>query len=524
MRLERPLEKFVDALPILETLKPIRKTKKKTYYEVTMKEFRQKLHRDLRPTRLWGYESMFPGPTFEVRRDELVEVMWKNDLPASHFLPLDQTLHNVEGNPETRTVVHLHGGETPPHSDGHPDAWFTKDFKETGPEFTRKVYQYPNHQRASLLWYHDHAVGITRLNVYAGLAGLYLIRDEKEERLNLPKGDYEIPLVIQDRSFNEDGSLFYPDQPDPPIPNAPYPSVVPFFCGDTILVNGKVWPYLEVEPRKYRFRILNASNTRNFTLSLDSGQPFYQIGSDGGLFSKPVKVESIDMHPAERVDIIVDFSRYKGEEIILKNGSGCGGPVDPETDGNVMQFRVKRTLDTPDTSIIPKQLDDLPLPPKDAIQTVRNLKLIGSQDEFGRPLLLLDNQMWDDPVTEKPRVGDTEIWVFVNTTAFAHPMHVHLVQFQVLSHQAFDLDHYNETGNIVFTGPVMAPAPNNRGLKDTITVPPGSVTKIIAKFSPYTGTYVWHCHILEHEDYDMMRPFEVVQKKQIRKRKNEQNE
>ncbi|MFA8439092.1 multicopper oxidase family protein [Pueribacillus sp. YX66] len=509
MRLQRTLEKFVDPLPLLRTLKPKRKSKRKTFYEVAMKEFREKLHRDLPPTRLWGYEGMFPGPVIETHKDELVEVLWKNELPSRHFLPIDQTLHSVAGNPEVRTVVHLHGGATPPDSDGYPDAWFTNGFKQTGPDFRRKVYEYPNEQRASTLWYHDHAVGITRLNVYAGLIGMYIIRDNEEESLNLPKADYEIPLIISDRSFNEDGSLFYPSQPDPPLEDGPNPSVVPFFCGDTILVNGKVWPYLEVEPRKYRFRFLNASNTRNFELSLDSGQSFYQIGSDGGLLEKPVKMKTINMHPAERVDVIIDFSRYEGGEIILTNDTGCGGPFDPEKDAKVMQFRVNQTLREKDSSVIPNRLSKLPLPPKQNIQTIRHLKLVGSQDEFGRPLLLLTNRMWDDPVTEKPQLGDTEIWMFMNTTAFPHPMHVHLVQFQVLEHQAFDLERYNETGELVFTGPIVAPSKSERGLKDTITVPPGTVTRILAKFAPYAGRYVWHCHILEHEDYDMMRPFDV---------------
>lgn len=513
MRLRRTLEAFVDPLPRLKTLKPKQKNNRKTYYEVPMKEFRQKLHRDLNPTRLWGYEGIFPGPTIDVRKDEFVEVLWKNELPSRHFLPLDKTLHSVAGNPEVRTVVHLHGGVTPPDSDGYPDAWFTNGFKETGPDFTRKVYQYPNKQRASTLWYHDHAVGITRLNVYTGLSGMYIIRDQQEDSLNLPKGKYEIPLIIQDRAFHEDGSLFYPSQPDPPLLNGPNPSVVPAFCGDTIVVNGKVWPYLDVEPRKYRFRLLNASNTRNFSFSLDSGQSFYQIGSDGGLFSKPVKVKTITLHPAERADVIIDFAKHENEKIVLKNGSPCGGqPLDPEKDANVMQFRVSGKSDKKDTSAIPKDLGSLPLPPKHNIQAVRDLKLVGNQDKFGRPLLLLANRMWDDPVTEKPRLGDTEIWNLVNTTAFPHPIHVHLVQFQVLQHQAFDLDLYNETRQLVFTGPIVAPIANERGLKDTITVPASTVTKILAKFAPYSGRYVWHCHILEHEDYDMMRPFDVKPK------------
>ncbi len=188
---------------------------------------------------------------------------WINNLPKRHFLPVDQSFLDVE-LPEVRTVTHLHGGETPSPSDGYPEAWFTKGYEEVGPFFEREVYEYLNNQRATMLWYHDHAMGITRLNNYAGLPGAYIIRDKHEKSLNLPSGKYEIPLIIQDRSFNHDGSLSYPNQPNDASNVLPNPSVIPAFFGDTILVNGKVWPYMEVEPRKYRFRILNASNTRGY--------------------------------------------------------------------------------------------------------------------------------------------------------------------------------------------------------------------------------------------------------------------
>lgn len=435
-----------------------------------------------------------------------------NDLPDRHLLPVDQTIHGVMDNPEVRTVTHVHGGTTPWESDGYPEAWFTKGYEQTGPFFKRKIYQYPNRQRATTLWYHDHAMGITRLNNYAGLAGMYIIRDDHEKSLNLPDGKYEIPLVIQDRSFNEDGSLYYPRQPDPPTEDMPDPSIQPFFCGDMILVNGKVWPYLEVEPRKYRFRLLNASNTRDYEFSLDSGQVFHQIGSDGGLLQRPVKMEKLTLFPAERADVIIDFSEFKGEEVVMKNGTGCGGPVDPEIDGNIMKFRVGTHLEDEDGSDLPDVLSKVPYPAKDNVQKKRNLLLVGSQDEFGRPMLLLNNQKWVDPITEKPRLGDTEMWTFINTMAFPHPMHVHLVEFQILARRPFDLDHLNETGKLKFTGPTEPPEENERGLKDTVVVPSGYAVRIVAKFTPYTGYYVWHCHILEHEDYDMMRPLQVLPK------------
>lgn len=437
------LKKFVDRLPIMNTLKPKQKNKNGTYYEVQMEEFTQKLHRDLRPTRLWGYDRQFPGPTIDVNQGERAQIKWINNLPKKHILPVDRSIHNVAHHPEVRTVTHLHGSVTRSSSDGYPEAWFTKGFKEVGPFFERKVYEYPNQQRACTLWYHDHAMGITRLNVYVGLAGMYIIRDEKENLLPLPEGRYEIPLVIQDKSFHEDGSLLYPQQPDNPSDSLPDPSIRPFFLGDTILVNGKIWPYLEVEPRKYRFRLLNASNTRAYQLNLDSEQPFYQIGSDGGLLRRTVKMNKLTMEPAERVDLILDFSKHEGETITLKNQLGPNADPEDKTD-EVMQFKVTLPLSGKDNSIIPKKLSHIPSLKQNEIKAIRNLKLVGSTDKYGRPLLLLNNKKWTAPVTEKPYLGTTEIWSFINVTGFGHPIHIHLIQFQILDRRPFDLDLYNQ--------------------------------------------------------------------------------
>jgi spore coat protein A len=504
------LEKFVDQLPIPPTLEPTRKTAKGTYYDVSMREFRGKLHRDLPPTTLWGYEGQFPGPTIEVSKDEPVNVTWHNALPGKHILPVDTSIHGLDQLPEVRTVVHLHGIETKPDSDGHPEAWYTSGFQETGPVFTRKTYHYPNHQRASILWYHDHAMGLTRLNVYAGLAGMYLIRDKQEARLNLPSGEYEIPLFITDRTFHENGALSYPEQPEDASPDLPNPSIVPAFLGDTILVNGKVWPYLEVEPRKYRFRIINGSNTRSYRLALDNDGMLHQIGSDGGLLRKRVDKKEISLQPAERIDVIIDFSKFNGEFLTLKNNLGDDAdPSDPL--GEMMQFHVTKPLQKKDTSRLPTHLSYIPSLKENDISTVRQLKLIGSSDSYDRPMLLLNNQKWHDPITEKPKLNSTEIWSFINTTNFSHPMHLHLVQFQVLDIQPYDLERYNEDGTILFTGPPEAPPDNQRGWKDMIEVRAATITRVIAHFAPYTGDFVWHCHILEHEDYDMMRPFTVIE-------------
>ena len=261
------LQRFVDTLPIPRTVRG----SSATALEIVMSEFRQQLHRDLGSTLVWGYDGVYPGPTIEARRNESIMVRWVNRLPERHHLPVDHCLHgphsydDKQSHPRPRAVVHLHGGHVPPQSDGYPETTLLPG--------QSAAYDYPNLQSPATLWYHDHALGITRLNVYMGLAGFYLIRDPAESELNLPRGRYEIPLVIQDRSFDDDGSLEYPE------------SWEEEFFGHAILVNGKVWPYLDVEARKYRFRILNGSNSRTYRLALDSGQSFYQIGTDGGLLA-----------------------------------------------------------------------------------------------------------------------------------------------------------------------------------------------------------------------------------------------
>nr|WP_029329158.1 multicopper oxidase [Lentibacillus jeotgali] len=507
--MNKKLKKFVDALPIPKTLKPVHKDKNEAYYEVQMREFRHKMHRDLRPTRLWGYNGQFPGPVIDVNHGEPIQLKWENKLPDKHILPIDKSFHHLDKLPEVRTVTHLHGSETKPESDGYPEAWYTRDFRKTGPEFKTGVYHYPNSQRGATLWYHDHAMGITRLNVYAGLAGMYIIRDEQERFMKLPSGDYEIPLIIMDRSFHDNGDLFYPSQPDDPQENWPNPSIRPFFNGETNVVNGKIWPYLEVEPRKYRFRILNAANTRAYQLYLDSGQSFYQIGSDGGLIQKTAKLDNLAIESAERFDVIIDFSDHEGETIPLKNNLGPDADPEDETD-DVMQFNVSLPLSSEDRSRIPRNLTRIPSLRQNNIQRIRNLKLVGSTDSLGRPLLLLNNKKWVDPVTETPKLGSTEVWSFINVTNFTHPIHIHLIQFQVLDRQPFDLDRYNKDGNIMFTGPQEPPKANEKGWKDTVAAPAGQFTRVIAKFGPFPGDYVWHCHILEHEDYDMMRPMSVI--------------
>lgn len=508
---------FLDQLPIPQVLQPKERHKCHTYYEVTMKEFFHQMHSELPPTKVWGYEGQYPGPTIEVERDECVKVKWINDLPSKHFLPIDQTLHSCsEGMPEVRTVVHLHGLEVKPESDGYPEAWFTNGYSQVGPCFEREVYCYPNHQRATSLWYHDHAVGITRLNVYAGLAGMYFIRDEEERALGLPSGKYEIPLLIQDKSFNCDGSLFYPSQLDNPPPGAPFPSITPGVAGDVILVNGKVWPHLEVEPKKYRFRVLNGSNERFYTIKLEGDLPFLQIGSDGGLLQRPVELNSLTIAPAERADLIIDFSGLPvGAKVTMLNTARVpfdfGAPPDPETTGLIMQFRVVEPTG-PDTSRIPGFLSTIRRFKECEASRIRDISLDVTFDRYQRLLFQLSNCSFIDRITEDPYLGDVEIWRIINTGLAYHPIHVHLVQFQILDRIPIDVEAYNTTGQIIYTGEPEPPPPNEAGWKDTVQAPPGYITRIIMRFAPYTGRYVYHCHILEHEDYDMMRPFIVREK------------
>lgn len=518
MRLQSRLTPFVDPLPVPKTLRPVSRNGKFTFYIVRMLERLQKLHRDLPPTRIWGYEGSYPGPTIEAKTNEPVRVLWLNQLPKRHILPVDKTIHGTGKTPEVRTVVHAHGVVSPPDSDGHPDAWFTRGFRQTGPFFQRQIYRYPNSQRAATLWYHDHALGITRLNVYAGLAGFYLLRDKQEMSLNLPRGKFEIPLVIQDRSFNRDGSLFYPSRPQTASRRLPFPSIVPEFFGDTNLVNGKVWPFLNVEPRKYRFRLLNGSNSRFYQLRLSSGQPFILIGTDGGLLSRPVRIRTLTLAPAERADIILDFSRFKGKTITMTNSAPApfpdGSPPNRRTTGLVMQFRVKKALSFKDTSTIPEQLSMVPPTPLNRVQRVRNLSLVERTDRFGRLLLLLENRRWSSPITTRPRRGSLELWQLINTTPDTHPIHLHEVHFRILNRQSFDVNHFNRTGRLRFTGAPVPPAFDERGMKDTVRAHPGQVTRMIPHFglTPFTGEFVWHCHILEHEDWEMMRPFQIVKK------------
>jgi spore coat protein A len=520
------LASFVDPLPI-----PPRLVAGSQTATIRMSAFRQKVHRDLPLTTLWGYNGSWPGPTIEVRRGQPFAVNWVNNLPKRHFLPLDYTVHGEEETvPPVRTIVHVHGAQVLPEHDGYPDAWITPDGK-TGKFYQPGANHFPNQQPATTLWYHDHAIGITRLNIYAGLAGFYLIRDEQEDALNLPRGEFEIPLMLQDRSFQADGSLLYPA-----AVNGTHPVWIQEFFGNTVCVNGKAKPYLEVEPRRYRFRIVNGSNARFYHLALQSsdaaGKPdrslpaaprMQQIGTDQGLLPAPLERRNLLIAPGERMDFVLDFTGLKGAHFVFTNDAPApytrGGEVAAE---DVMLFKVTKPLSSPDTSTLPSELVPFePLPPGLAVR-----ERVLSINEMDRPsdgyttMGMLDGKHWDDPVTEDPKAGSLEIWSLANTTGDVHPMHLHLVRFQVLNRQPFDVRTYLATGKIEFTNQPLPPEANEqKAWKDTVKAFPGYVTRILQRFDLPPGTpvapgqrfrYVWHCHILEHEDNEMMRPYDVV--------------
>ncbi len=451
-----------------------------------MRQTEAKLHRDLPATRLWTYGGSWPGPTIETRSGQGLTVEWANELPDKHFLPIDHRLHGADaGKPEVRAVVHLHGGKTPPESDGWPEDWYVPGKSAT--------YHYPNNQDPAMLWYHDHAMGINRLNIYAGLAGAYMIRDAKEDALNLPSGRFEIPLILCDRFLLRDGSLDYPDSGEP---GAPW---VPEVFGNVMTVNGKVTPYLDVQPRKYRFRVLNASNGRFYHLSLSSGQPFHQIGTDQGLLPAPIEVRDFVLAPGERVDLIIDFSDQLGEQIVLNNDAFT-----------MMQFRVSR-VKVADPSSLPAALRPVPkMLESDAVQN-RMMTINEYMDRGGESMLMLLNGChWTTPITERPKFNSTEIWSIRNPTDDSHPIHLHLVRFQILDRRPFDEFTFKSTGQVKFTGPAEPPDPYESGWKDTVRAHSLMLTRFIVRFEGYPGKYVYHCHVLEHEDNEMMRPYEVV--------------
>jgi spore coat protein A, manganese oxidase len=491
------LARFVDPLPLPQLAKPIGHRQppdgaihgtgeRVPFYRVAMQAISAKLHRDLPPTNLWAFGGSVPGVLFDTRSGQGQLVEWANELPQKHFLPIDHTIHGAEKDlPEVRGVVHLHGGKTPAASDGYPEDWYAPGQSRT--------YYYPNRQEPALLWYHDHAMGINRLNIYAGLFGLYIVRDAVEDALHLPRGKYEIPLVLADRDLRRDGQLSYPVSPDPERP------WVPEAFGEAQLVNGKLFPYLDVEPRLYRFRILNAASGRFYRLSLSNGAEMQQIGSDQGLLPAPVAFKYIQLAPGERADVVIDFSQHRGAKFQFMSE-----PFE------LMQFRVGGAP-VPDPGVLPAALRPAPRIAESSAVLTRRLTLDESLNMVAESMgMLLNKTPWHMPITEKPVLNTTEIWELVNLTEDVHPIHLHMVRFQVLDRRRFDKFDYMTANKLRYTSPPMAPEENELGWKDTVRVNSGTVTRIIVPFTGYAGRYVWHCHILEHEENEMMRPYEVL--------------
>jgi spore coat protein A, manganese oxidase len=435
-----PLRPFQVPLRIPPVAEPVLRAGGRDLYEMTMREARVEMIPGVRTT-IWGFDGRFPGPTFKVKRGREVVVRRINRLKVP-------------------TTTHLHGGKVPWKSDGHPSLLI--------PPGGAYEYVYPNDQEAATLWYHDHLCKKTSRNTYMGLAGMYIIEDEEEESLNLPRGRYDVPLVLQDRDFNKRGELRFRDAVDE-------------ILGNVVLVNGRPTPYMKVAARKYRFRILNASHTRGYRLALDNRMPLIQIASDQGLLTAPYPAPDIPLWPAERAEVIVDFSLFPvGTSVVLHD---LQDPTDPASARPVMRFDVAREAE--DTSSLPPVLRPverlLPGP-----GTVRR-EFVLSQN--------LDKNRWEingkpfdaARVDAEPRLGDTEIWTFVNRSSMVHPMHVHLVRFQIL-----------ERSNAPIT-------PGELGWKDTVRVDPSANSvSIIMRFEGFTGRYMFHCHNLAHEDHSMM--------------------
>ncbi len=529
---------------------------------------------------LLGFVQSSPGPTFEAIRGIPIQVEWQNTITSSYMFAVDPTIHWANPNNNSQStlsfpayppgypnaqspvplVTHLHGGENQSYYDGGPNQWFTSNGKH-GPQYNtykqtdsnKAVYYYPNAQQPTTLWYHDHGLGVTRLNVVSGLAGFYLLREpqggnDKVAAL-LPTGKYEMPLAIQDRSFNADGTLNYPAVGVEP---GTHPYWVNSFLGNTIMVNGKVWPNMNVDRGQYRFRILNGSNSRFYNIGFSNGMSFVQIGSDGGYLKSPVSLTSLLLAPAERADIIVDFSTLaSGIKVILKNTALTNNTGNErQTVGQIMQFTA-----TDQTAPAPFNLAQAPNPFNPTLSAAsfptlpetnkkRILTLFEVSGQNSTKVALLDGQMWDAPISETPEVGSTEEWVIVNPTMNPHPIHLHLIQFQLVQRETFDTTPYvnawesfngvppfshptkNVDLNSYLSNLKITLQPNEQCWKDTITVNAGEVVTIRVRFAQQDGSsfpfdatagpgYVWHCHLLEHEDNEMMRPYKVTQKTSI---------
>ncbi|MFF7752769.1 multicopper oxidase family protein [Streptomyces sp. NPDC007971] len=479
LRLPKP---FIVPLPVPPRARPVHRPDGTDFYDITQREAEVEIIPGTR-TRIWGYDGIFPGPTFVARSGRTTRVRVLNKLTVP-------------------TSLHLHGGVTPPHSDGYPTdivvpAQCGADFPArkmqhgmhtAAADWTvseaYKTYEYPLGQRAATLWYHDHRMDFSGPQVWRGLAGMFLVHDSEEDALPLPGGDRDVPLLLCDRSFEEDGSFRYPAHSPtctgtPGVADAYMDGVL----GDVQLVNGAPWPELEVSTARYRLRLLNASNARRYSLVLrgddDRALPFTQIGGDGGLLATPQRLPAVPMSPGERFDVVVDFAACPvGSTVTLVNTLAEGRMH------QVMRFRVVRKAK--DTSHVPHRLSRYAALASSSAVATRHFDFRRGDDMWtinGRTFNAAES-------LASPRLGTVERWRF--TSDFHHPVHLHLAHFQVISRGG------------------RPPAPTDAGWKDTVDVRPYEVVDVLVRFQGYRGRYMLHCHNLEHEDMAMMANFQVV--------------
>ncbi|KAK7280348.1 hypothetical protein RJT34_25411 [Clitoria ternatea] len=538
------LKMFVDDLPQIPRIfayQVLHGVPKSKSLKIGMFKKKWKFHRDLPPSMVYAYgltkqTATVPGPTIEALYGVDTHVRWQNHLPPKHILPWDPTIPTAMTTEGIPTVVHLHGGIHAPESDGNANAWFTSGFRKKGPTWTQKTYHYPNNQQPGNLWYHDHAMGLTRVNLLAGLIGSYIIRHPPiEDPLGLPQGnDYDLPLVIFDRSFRIDGSIYMNFTGNNP---SIHPQWQPEYFGDAIIVNGKAWPRLTVRRRKYRFRIINASNARFFRLFFTNGLRFTHVASDSTYIEKPVTTNETLVGPSEITDVIVDFSKSRSNVTVLANDAvypyPSGDPVN-EANGNVMKFIILPDH-VVDTSKIPKRLVEYPGADLSGVSRTRYIAMYEYTSDIDEPThLYLNGKPYDAPVTETPKEGSTEAWYVINLTEDNHPLHIHLGLFKVLDQtKLLKQDEFKECMMKIndavkchvekyARGEKVEVPDHEKGWKNVYKMMPGHVTKIVVRFSYiHTNTsygfdatkepgYVYHCHILDHEDNAMMRPLKII--------------
>eukprot|EP00253_Pinus_taeda_P000730 PITA_00730 len=545
-----PIEMFVDELLEMPTLKGYSVGQdghlKTGELRIGMFQKKWKFHRHFPASTVFAYgtsreSASVPGPTIEAIQGVETFVTWENHLPSRHILPWDPTIAIAKpkhgGIP---TVVHVHGAIGEPQSDGNSLAWFTAGFNETGPTWKKSKYHYVNVQHPGNLWYHDHALGLTRENLLAGLVGAYIIRNPAVETpLKLPSGrEYDRSLLVFDKSFAKDGSIYMNSTGNNP---SIHPQWQPEYFGDVIIVNGKAWPYLRVKRRKYRFRIINASNARFYRFALNNGLSMTQIGSDSAYLPIPVRVQKILLSPSEIADIIIDFADSSTDEAILTNSAAYPFPSGDSVNklnSKVMKFVIEKTKEAAKKqrhSRIPERLVRYPIPNKNVSAQTRYITLYEYESATGEPTNLFINGLpFGAPVTETPKQGTSELWHIINLTDDNHPIHIHLGLFFVLKQtKLLKFEEFKscmqKKNNAVrcdvkkhAKGRVIPPPANERTWKNVFKMQPGFMTTILLRFAlldshrpyPFNATsepgYVYHCHILDHEDNEMMRPLKIV--------------